>query len=477
MRRGRADAISNAATDGAPRAGSAGNDGVHGAARLVRAGARARARPRSADDSAYGAYDPGGARGVYDPGGARGVYDPGGGARGIDADPYDGARDRDGGIRDGVFNAHGAYGTGSNADVTIHTTDSALARAPGLPVDGGYDDSTHDSAHNSPYDSDPPADATTDQPAEMSRWLDFGPLAPYLADDAVTDVFVNGTSGLWVDNGQQLVRQDSWQADERSLRELAVRLISLGGRHIDEATPCVDVRLRDGMRVHAVLPPVSTSGTLLSIRVPRRARFRLDELAQAGTLSPSQVVRLRYLITSRSNLLVTGASGSGKTTLLSAILAEASPHERIVTIEDVAELRVEHPHIVALEARQPNLEGAGEIGMTRLLREALRMRPDRLVVGECRGPEIRELLGALNTGHDGGAGTLHANSLRDVPARIEALGALAGMSQEAVARQTVSAIGHVLHLEREGGVRSLAQIGRFRIDEHGHLAMDDEALE
>jgi pilus assembly protein CpaF len=425
---------------------------VHGAARLVRA--RARARPRSADDSADGAYDPGG-------------------ARGIDADPYDGARDRDGGIRDGVFNAHGAYGTGSNADVALHTADSALARAPGIPVDGGYDDSTY----SSPYDSDPPTDATTDQPAEMSRWLDFGPLAPYLADDAVTDVFVNGTSGLWVDNGQQLVRQDSWQADERSLRELAVRLISLGGRHIDEATPCVDVRLRDGMRVHAVLPPVSTSGTLLSIRVPRRARFRLDELAQAGTLSPSQVVRLRYLITSRSNLLVTGASGSGKTTLLSAILAEASPHERIVTIEDVAELRVEHPHIVALEARQPNLEGAGEIGMTRLLREALRMRPDRLVVGECRGPEIRELLGALNTGHDGGAGTLHANSLRDVPARIEALGALAGMSQEAVARQTVSAIGHVLHLEREGGVRSLAQIGRFRIDEHGHLAMDDEALE
>lgn len=315
---------------------------------------------------------------------------------------------------------------------------------------------------------------TDDAPPEMARWLDFGPLAPYLADEGVTDVFVNGASGLWVDNGQRLARQDSWNADERSLRELAVRLISLGGRHIDEATPCVDVRLRDGMRVHAVLPPISTTGTLLSIRVPRRARFRLDDLAAAGTLSPTQTVLLRHAIAARTNLLVTGASGSGKTTLLSAILGEAPPDERIVTIEDVAELQVRHPHVVALEARQPNLEGAGGIGMERLLREALRMRPDRLVLGECRGAEIRELLAALNTGHDGGAGTLHANSLADVPARIEALGALAGMSQEAIARQTVSAIGRVLHLERDGGVRSLAQVGRFRLDARGHLAIEED---
>jgi pilus assembly protein CpaF len=318
-----------------------------------------------------------------------------------------------------------------------------------------------------------PVDAG-DAPPEMARWLDFGPLAPYLADEGVTDVFVNGAAGLWVDNGQSLAKQDSWNADERSLRELAVRLISLGGRHIDEATPCVDVRLRDGMRVHAVLPPISTSGTLLSIRVPRHARFRLDELAAAGTLSPTQTVLLRHAIAARTNLLVTGASGSGKTTLLSAILGEAPHDERIVTIEDVAELQVRHPHVVALEARQPNLEGAGGIGMERLLREALRMRPDRLVLGECRGAEIRELLAALNTGHDGGAGTLHANSLTDVPARIEALGALAGMSQEAIARQTVSAIGRVLHLERDGGVRSLAQVGRFRLDARGHLAIEED---
>ncbi|MDQ1576833.1 MAG: pilus assembly protein CpaF [Microbacteriaceae bacterium] len=302
-------------------------------------------------------------------------------------------------------------------------------------------------------------------------WADFGPLAPYLARESITDLFVNGATGLWVDNGKGLARADDWRSDERSLRELAVRLISLGGRHIDETTPCVDVRLRHGIRVHAVLPPISTTGTLLSIRVPRREHFQLADLAGARMLSAQQLARLHRAIATRENLLITGAGGSGKTTLLSAILAAAPVGERIVAIEDVAELRVEHPHFVALESRQANLEGAGEIGMARLLREALRMRPDRLVVGECRGAEIRELLAALNTGHDGGAGTLHANSLSDVPARIEALGALAGMTQEAVARQTVSAIGLVLHLEREGGVRRLAEVGRFTLDARERLSV------
>ncbi|PJJ55439.1 type II/IV secretion system protein [Compostimonas suwonensis] len=158
-----------------------------------------------------------------------------------------------------------------------------------------------------------------------------------------------------------------------------------------------------------------------------------------------------------------------KTTLLAALLAEASPDERIVTLEDVAELRIDHPHVVSLESRQANLEGSGRLGLERLVREALRMRPDRLVLGECRGAEIRELLAALNTGHDGGAGTLHANSLKDVPARIEALGALAGMNAEAIARQTVSAIGLVLHIERRDGVRRLEHMGRFALDARDRL--------
>ena len=292
----------------------------------------------------------------------------------------------------------------------------------------------------------------------------LGPLEPFAAAGPVTDLFVNGAFGLWIDRGAGAERAAAWSADEAEVRALAVRLIARGGRHIDEATPAVDVRLGHGIRVHAVLPPVSSSGTLISVRVPRAAGFSLAALARAGMLDAAQEARLRDAVAARENLLVTGAGGTGKTTLLSALLGEAPARERIVVIEDVAELQVGHQHVVALEARQANLEGSGRVGLDALLREALRMRPDRLVVGECRGAELRELLAALNTGHDGGAGTLHANSLADVPARLEALGSIAGLSPDAVARQTVSAFDLVLHLERAGGKRRLAQLGRFRQD-------------
>jgi pilus assembly protein CpaF len=278
----------------------------------------------------------------------------------------------------------------------------------------------------------------------------FAELLPLVEDPTVTDVFANGPAGVWVDRGAGLARVPL-VLSERRLRELAVRLVSLGGRHIDEASPCVDARLEGGIRVHAVLPPISPRGTLLSIRLPSDTRVPVTD------------PRLLELVASRSNLLITGAAGSGKTTLLAALLSCAAPTERIVAIEDVAELRVDHPHFVSLEARQANLEGVGEVSLARLLREALRMRPDRLVLGECRGAEVRELLSALNTGHDGGAGTLHANSLADVPARLEALGALAGMSDVAVARQAVSAIGAVVHLVRDASGRRVQAIGRLTI--------------
>ncbi len=296
----------------------------------------------------------------------------------------------------------------------------------------------------------------------------FGPLATLAADASVTDLFVNGAGPVWVDRGEGAVPSDV-RLDEAAVRDLAVRLVSAGGRHIDEATPCVDVRLHDGMRVHAVLPPVSPGGTLLSIRMPAPRPPSLDGLARSGFFEHVSVDQVRTLVRERANLLITGAGGSGKTTLLAALLAEAPPGERIVAIEDVAELRVAHPHFVGLEARQPNLEGAGAVGLAMLVREALRMRPDRLVVGECRGAELRELLSALNTGHHGGAGTLHANSLADVPARLEALAALAGMSVEAVARQAVSAIGAVLHVERARGVRRLVQLGTLALDRRDRL--------
>jgi len=306
---------------------------------------------------------------------------------------------------------------------------------------------------------------------------EFGPLLPFVSDAAVTDVFVNGPDRIWVDRGLGAVRQELDLFDEGRLRDLAVRLIGLGGRHIDETTPCVDVRLHDGIRVHAVLPPISTVGTLLSIRLPRVERLGLDDLAVAGFFSMVDLETVSDLVARRRNLLITGAGGSGKTTLLAALLSSAAPGDRIIAIEDVGELRVAHPHFVSLEARQANLEGAGYLGLERLVREALRMRPDRLVLGECRGAEIRELLAALNTGHDGGAGTLHANSLEDVPARIEALGALAGMSPTAIARQTVSAIGTVLHLERDRGTRRLSQIGRFELDHRDRLRMVESTVE
>ena len=302
-----------------------------------------------------------------------------------------------------------------------------------------------------------------------SPLTEFGPLLELVEDPEVTDIFVNGPGAVWVDRGTGVTRSPAIVLGEDELRMLAVRLIAAGGRHIDEAAPTVDVRLHDGIRVHAVLPPISPTGTLLSIRLPRIAAIELSTLETNGFFSEVDSSTVVALVSDRRNILLSGAGGSGKTTFLSTLLGLADPSDRIVAIEDVAELRVRHPHFVSLEARQSNLEGAGEVGLARLVREALRMRPDRLVLGECRGAEIRELLSALNTGHDGGAGTLHANSLRDVPARLEALGALAGLDPSAIARQTISAIHAVLHLERRDGNRRLAQIGRFVLDERDRL--------
>jgi pilus assembly protein CpaF len=315
------------------------------------------------------------------------------------------------------------------------------------------------------------AESVIDVPRRAAGISDFGKLARLVGDASVTDIFVNGPRAVWADRGSGLERQPEVQFDAGELRELAVHLVAAGGRHIDEANPCVDTRLHDGMRVHAVLSPISTSGTLLSIRLPNVTPFSVADLELAGVFDVVPVEHVLDLIQRRANLLITGAGGSGKTTFLGALLGESAHSERIVAIEDVAELRVRHPHFISLEARQANLEGAGGLDLARLLREALRMRPDRLVLGECRGAEIRELLGALNTGHDGGAGTMHANSLDDVPARLEALGALAGLTPMATARQAVSAIGAVLHLERVDGVRRVAQLGTLALDRGDRLVV------
>jgi len=296
-------------------------------------------------------------------------------------------------------------------------------------------------------------------------------LGGLVSEVGVTDVFVNPDGAVWCDRGRGAVREGAIRIPPGEARELAVRLIALGGRHVDESSPAVDVRLGDGVRVHVVLPPIAPGGPAISIRLQRARPISLDELVADSFFSLVPIDEVLALVGARANLLITGAGGSGKTTLLGALLARAAPEERIVVLEDVAELRIAHPHVVALEARQANLDGAGAIAMERLVREALRMRPDRLVIGECRGAEVRELLSALNTGHDGGAGTLHANSLADVPARLEALAALAGLSVEAMARQAVSAFDAVLHVERTPNGRRLVALGRLALDPQSRLVV------
>lgn len=286
----------------------------------------------------------------------------------------------------------------------------------------------------------------------------LGPLQVLVRDPAVTDIFVNGPGSVWLDRGGGLERAPVAFSSEGQVRALAARLVSVGGRRLDEGSPCVDVRLDGGFRVHAVLPPISTTGTLLSIRIRREQVFSMAELRQNGMFGSLVQTLLECMVKRRLSFLISGATGSGKTTLLATLLGLCPPGERLVLIEDAAELNPFHPHVVSLEARHGNLEGGGGVDLGELVRQSLRMRPDRLVVGECRGAEVRELLAAMNTGHTGGGGTIHANTAADVPARLTALGALAGMSQEAVRLQAASAIDAVIHLERQGNGRSVACI-------------------
>ncbi|MDQ6874145.1 MAG: TadA family conjugal transfer-associated ATPase [Actinomycetota bacterium] len=285
-----------------------------------------------------------------------------------------------------------------------------------------------------------------------------GPLDALLRDPRTTDVLVNGPAEVWVDQGQGLLRADVGFPDAAAVRRLAGRLAAVGGRRLDDAQPWVDVRLPDGTRLHAVLPPLASRGPYLSLRVLRHRAFTLDELVAAGTLSAAGAALLQAIVAGRLAFLVCGGTGSGKTTLLSTLLGCVPAQERIVVVEDCVELRPAHPHVLSLEARLANVEGAGAITLRDLVRQALRMRPDRLVVGEVRGAEVIELLTALNTGHEGGAGTLHANSGRDVPARLEALAGLGGMAAAALHSQLGAAVHCVLHLRRDGPRRVLEEV-------------------
>ncbi|MGC4762045.1 TadA family conjugal transfer-associated ATPase [Micromonospora sp. DT46] len=284
-----------------------------------------------------------------------------------------------------------------------------------------------------------------------------GPLAPLLADPEVTDVLVNGVR-VWVDRGRGLHQVAVPIGTVDDVRRLAQRLAASAGRRLDDGSPYADARLPDGTRLHAVLPPVATDGPYLSLRTFRQRPFTLDELVSRGTVPRPVAPVLSAVVAARLAYLVTGGTGSGKTTLLNTLLGLVPATERIVLVEDAAELHPRHPHVVGLQARTANVEGSGAVGLTDLVRQALRMRPDRLVVGECRGGEVVDLLAALNTGHDGGAGTLHANAPSDVPARLEALGMLGGLPRPALHAQVAAALQVLLQVRRNTEGRVLESV-------------------
>jgi len=288
--------------------------------------------------------------------------------------------------------------------------------------------------------------------------LGAGPLDPLLAEPEVTDVLVNGPEQVWYDRGEGLVPTGVRFPDEASLRQLAVRLAARAGRRLDEAVPFVDGHLAGGVRLHAVIPPVATA-THLSLRIPSRRGFTLAGLLHGSGLPAAATDWLTALIHARVSFLISGGTGSGKTTLLSALLGCVPAGERIVIVEDAPELAPDHDHVVRLSGRPANVEGAGAVTLADLCRHALRMRPDRLIVGEVRGREVIDLLTAVNTGHDGGAATVHANSAADVPARIATLALAAGLDRRAACAYLLTGISAVVHVVRE---RTAEGAGRRR---------------
>ena len=291
--------------------------------------------------------------------------------------------------------------------------------------------------------------------------LGLGPLEPLLGDSSVSDILVNGFDSVYVERFGKLQRTDVRFRDAQHLLKSIDRIVSSLGRRIDESSPLVDARLKDGSRVNAIIPPLAIDGPSMSIR-----RFAVDllntqSLVQMGTLTPAIALMLKAIVRGRLNVLISGGTGSGKTTMLN-VLSSFIPHnERIVTIEDSAELQLQQPHVVRLETRPSNIEGRGEVGQRELVRNSLRMRPDRIVIGEVRGAEALDMLTAMNTGHDGSLTTIHANTARDALGRIENMVSMSGATFpiKAMRQQIASAIGVVIQLERqEDGTRRLVSV-------------------
>jgi pilus assembly protein CpaF len=291
--------------------------------------------------------------------------------------------------------------------------------------------------------------------------MGLGPLEPLLADPSVSDILVNGPNNIYVERSGKLQRTAVRFNDDAHLLNIIDRIVSKVGRRIDESTPMVDARLKDGSRVNAIIPPLAIDGPVLSIRRFRKDALNIDDLVRYGSLNRALVGLLRAIVMARLNVMISGGTGSGKTTLLNAMSAFIPERERIVTIEDSAELQLQQPHVVRLETRQVNVEGRGQITQRDLVRNSLRMRPDRIVVGEVRGAEALDMLQAMNTGHDGSLTTIHANSSRDALSRVETMVAMTGITFpiSALRNQIASAIDVIIHMERqEDGCRRIISV-------------------
>jgi pilus assembly protein CpaF len=280
--------------------------------------------------------------------------------------------------------------------------------------------------------------------------MGHGPLERLLADDSVSEIMVNAPNDVWIEREGVLHRTTVRFTDESQLRRIINKMVAEVGRRIDEGQPMVDARMPDGSRINAVIPPLSLSGALLTIRRFGAERLDIDTLVRLGTLTPETADLLRRCVEARLNILISGGTGAGKTTLLNAMSASIPDSERIVTIEDAAELRLAQRHVLRLECRPKNIEGEGEVAIRDLLRNTLRMRPDRIVVGEVRGAEALDMLQAMNTGHDGSLSTIHANTPRDALARVETMVLMAGydLPLRAIRQQTAAALDLIIQLER-----------------------------
>jgi pilus assembly protein CpaF len=291
--------------------------------------------------------------------------------------------------------------------------------------------------------------------------LGHGPIEKLLADDSISEIMVNGARDIWIERRGRIYQTGVRFTDEAHLRRIITKIAGQVGRRVDESSPMLDARLPDGSRINAVLPPLSLSGSLLTIRKFSRQRFTLDDMVRLGTLNGEAVELLAACLRAGLNILISGGTGSGKTTLLNAMSGEIPHDERIVTIEDAAELRLNQAHVLRLEARPANIEGEGLVSIRDLVRNALRMRPDRIVVGEVRGAEALDMLQAMNTGHDGSLSTVHANSARDALARIETMVLMAGydLPVRAIRQQVASALDLIVHIDRlSDGTRRVAAI-------------------